>query len=776
MSQSQDFTPNLHHARLLLTELISHIQRFDLNKLMYRAPILDRIRFEHWSQDEIMGFKKWLDGVENHGRLLDAMIDSRIPPKDDPIPTVLNLITYWKIIITSQSPMVGVKMSMGGEKRQAWPLSKTSTVPTANVNGKGKEKEKEVWVDVIAQGGREWIRIYSKKISHLLAEFREADSYVNSDFDSDSESDSSAGPKTSSSKQTTKTKPGMDNSLVTTAQDLLRAANSVESIPGAPVPSITIHLTRIPATPRDLYRKTPRSDDNDREEEEEADWPDNRIPLTFQHLQSQGINLIFGDLSDKPLSSLSGPPLPSEPIPNLMFNLDITTLLGLCSDVLHHPLPISKAEAARRSLRPTGHLLQDANGEIKLVSRGRDGTGKSKNKVKRQPLDSEEEEELKGQSQNSIELYKCILEEMERPFVQEFNEVIEGAWKEQLIRKKKKDGRSDQSESLVNTVKNLGAKIQEKLDFNEKAQPTVEFYTTLQAAQYTYEALSSGPAHGHGMEQRRMRRMLGLEEGDFFEGSRYEGKEGFLRGLKVRIFDLEGQEGFRARSVGEVLEEGRKRGEDLRNVPLNCHGHDVDDDTTDGVEKTGFHQTLYSITSHFLDQYYLSLIADSTTSNPSQKNHKIISQTTGNLPNFLQPRKLPTPPIAKISLPFPVVSLHSLQRGAKEGMTTIMMGTATLKEVWGQVCWRVRGWERGWYDWEEGSSIRNDEEEKEEGNDDGTGELHGRREKGHAAIMIFPYRVFGEGKRVRFEKGDYSYPTKDWWDEESGVGGPQEDG
>ncbi|WWD03619.1 hypothetical protein V865_001674 [Kwoniella europaea PYCC6329] len=736
MSKSQDLTPQLHDARHLLSELTCHIEGFDLTQLMYRAPILDRIRYEPWGQDEIMGWKKWFDGVENHMRLLDAMIESGIPPKDDPIPTVLNLITYWKIIITSESPIVGVKMSMGGDKRlnNPWPINKPSQGGKIKEKGKEKEKEKEVWVDVIAQGGREWKRIYSKKISHLLAEFREADSYLNSDYDSDSSS-----PSASSSKS--KPTPGMDNSLITTAQDLLRAASLVECIPGAPVPKITIHLTRIPSSPKDIYRETDPSLQRDSEEaeeqEEDVEWPDDRLPLTFQKIRELGVNLIFGDLSQTSLSSLNGPTVPAEPIPSLRFNLDITTLMGLCSDVLHHPLPTSKDEAASRSLRPTSHLLRNAEGEVVLVSRGRDGTGKTKNKLKRQiDIDNDDEKEyerLKGQSQNSIELYKCILEEMERPFIEEFNNVIQEAWKDQ---------RSIPSRRLDDL----------KINGNPQ-QPQVEFWTTLEAAQYTYEALSSGPAHGHGMEQLRMRRMLGLEQGDFFEGSRYQGNEGYLKDLKINIFDLD-EKVFTPRNIEEVLKNARKRGEGLSTTNGNAtdqiRADQVGNGEVDVDGKTGFHQTLHSITSLFLNQYYLSLIPNIDTDPNARKssngNEKIKSQNlTINLPNFLQPRKLPTPPIAKISLPFPVVSLHSLNRGAKEGMTTIMMGTATLKEVWTQVTWRLRGWERGWYNWD-------DKERK--------------REKGNAAVMIFPYRVFGEGKRVRFEKGDYSYPTKDWWDED----------
>nr|XP_018260925.1 uncharacterized protein I303_06642 [Kwoniella dejecticola CBS 10117]OBR83083.1 hypothetical protein I303_06642 [Kwoniella dejecticola CBS 10117] len=70
---SQDFTPHLQQARILLQELLEHIESFDLGRLMYRAPIIDRIRFEHWGQDEVMGYKKWVDGVYGHARLLEAV-------------------------------------------------------------------------------------------------------------------------------------------------------------------------------------------------------------------------------------------------------------------------------------------------------------------------------------------------------------------------------------------------------------------------------------------------------------------------------------------------------------------------------------------------------------------------------------------------------------------------------------------------------------------------------------------------------------------------------
>ncbi|WWC91659.1 uncharacterized protein L201_006605 [Kwoniella dendrophila CBS 6074] len=777
MSHSQDFTANVHQALSLTNELLNHIEQFDLKKLMYRSPISDRIKFEPWGQEDMMGFKKWLDGIYNHAKLLEAMIASGIPPKDDPLPTVNNLITFWKIILTSTSPIVGIKMSMGGDKRLINGFGNGDLKNKSSNNksfikkdkskkaiSKEKQKEKEVWVDVISNGGREWIRIYSKKISHLLAEFREADSYINSDYDSDSTASSSTSrqPKTKSPIE-------LDNTLIQTAKDLLRAASLVDRIPGGPIPKVTIYLTRIPSSPSGFNLNQENEDEN--EDDSGPDWPDDRIPLTFEKIREMGVELKFGDLSEIPLSKVKGPEIPLDSIPSLKLNLDITTLMGLCSDVLHYPLPLTKEEAAKRSLRPTNHLIGDSS---KVLPRGRDGTGKGRNKGKQEQEELEAEDSkdefssdyelFKGQSQNSIELYRCILEEMERPFIEEFNQVIEDAWKDELKRRETE---------RVPDINSLSENIEKNLRVKSNSPLKVEFWTTKEAAQYTYEALSSGPAHGHGLEQRRMRRLLGLEKGDFFEESRYKGKEGYLKDIKINIFDLDDDKEFKPQSVEQVLEDAQKRGKNYidsfqtsskANATSNDNG--LTGDSLKEEEKTGFHHTLATITELFLNQYYNSLVNPSTDKqdniskdedddvdlslNPRIKHQnkfilsKQTSISTSGLPNFLQPRKLPTPPIAKISLPFPVVSLHSLNKGSLNGMTTIMMGTATLKEVWSQNLWRIRGWERGWYNWQ--------------------GRENSQRERGYTSVIIFPYRVFGEGKRVRFEKGDYSYPTKDWWE------------
>ncbi|OCF38183.1 hypothetical protein I316_00408 [Kwoniella heveanensis BCC8398] len=765
---SQDYTPHLLQAQALLQDLIAHINAFDIERLLYHAPITDRIKFKEspWGQEEVMGMRKWIEGIHHHARILESLTLSGIPPKEDPLPTVQGLITYWKIIVTSKPPIVGVRMTMGGEKRiQAGnkltngQRSGASTPLGARKGGSNgassvKGKEKEVWVDVVADGGKEWIRIYSKKISHLLAEFREADSYINSDYDSETDEEN-LSEEAGQSGPTRKVNSGTNgeasdtpsNSLLEMARDLSRAASMVDRIPGAEQPKLNIRLTRIPERAQDLYNENDDRHFPSSGSHEGSEWPDSRIPDTFDRVRSMGVNLLFGDLSDISLSSplLKGYPVPAEAVPSLKINLDITTLMGLCSDVLHYPLPANRQEAARRSLRPADQLLVSASGQV--GSRGRDGTGRGKGKGKKEDKKEleEEDEELRGQSQNSRELFRCILEEMERPFIEEFDKVLRTAWNDQKRRTKDEDHQRE-ARALNDIIKDNATDVQDRLSelaTDESNMPRVEFWTTRQAAQYTYEALSSGPAHGYGAEQRRMRRMLGLEKGDFFEGSRYEGKAGIFGGFKLRIFDT------------NRFEPGALVIEETRAPSLGLPGGEESDSNGVTAAKTGFHRTLASITQLFLDQYYASIppsLSEQTSSSSSAP-----TATTIILPNFLQPKKIPTPPIAKITLPFPVVSLHSLQRGAEEGMTTVMMGTATLKEVWGQTRWRVRGWERGWYDldWKEVDG-HNSKDEQEEWKTESRPQ---RRERGPTAVMIFPYRVFGEGKRVRFEKGDYSYPA-----------------
>ncbi|ORY33479.1 hypothetical protein BCR39DRAFT_303286 [Naematelia encephala] len=580
---SRDFTESLEAAITLIAELLHSLHTFPFDNLLFHAPIIDRYSPNTWRQDEVLGLKRFIDNAEHQQSILQAMHASGVPPKDDPLPNVAAMMTLWKATLRAQGPVTALKSSF---------------------KGKGKE---EAFVDIVARGGAQWIKIYSKKPSQLIAEFREQDSYINSDFDSDSDYDyDDAGPSI----------PKLTNSIIETAGHLLAVAQNVDRIPGAASPRVSLRLSRIDENPEDGY-------------------DDDRISRTFQAVRDMGVDLVFGDLAEVDLASLHVPRETPALRPTLKINLDPTALMGLCSDLLHHPLPPDEAGAKERFFRPADKIIASK-------ARSRDHLA----------LDHD----WLGQSQNSKELVKNLMEELQMPLVVKIREVLEAA-----------GGRPD----------------------------NVEWYATKEAVQYLNEAMGSSEIVGEGLEQRRMRRLIGLEEGDFWEGSRYQGKEGVLKGLRVKIFD---------------------------DTPLSTP------DDSQGSAGQSFQASLAAITGEFLSSYrqYIALATDN--SDPSA-----LESATAALPNFLKPQRLPIPKVAQLSQPFPIVSLAALHRGAREGMTTLMLGNIVMRDLWSQPRWRVKGWTPG---------------SQTESND------------AYAAVWMLPYRTLGEGKRVKFEKGDYSYPLK----------------
>jgi hypothetical protein len=220
------------------------------------------------------------------------------------------------------------------------------------------------------------------------------------------------------------------------------------------------------------------------------------------------------------------------------------------------------------------------------------------------------------------------------------------------------------------------------------------------------------------MEQQRMRRLIGLEPGDFWEGSRYEGQEGCLRGMKLRVFD-EPPPPQLAEAVTDLdaICQGQSAGTRRR----MCQ---------DGLRS--LHLSAAAVAQTFLSEY------QAIASDPS-----LLLSTHKDIPAFLRPDRLPVPKVAELSVPLPIVSLGSMARGAAEGMTTLCMGNVVWRELFAQGRWKARGWTQG-----------NWEVERRRANNPANGEL-----EGHAVIWLMPYRSLGEGKRVRFENRDYTFPV-----------------
>lgn len=108
--------------------------------------------------------------------------------------------------------------------------------------GKAQGGQPGVKIDVVCNGGAQWIRVNTIKNSRMLAELREIDSY---DTDSDSDTDDGAGYHQPSLAQ-----KEFDNSLLRTGRALL-ASSKENPVPGTNrSPQVTLRLTRLdPAEP-----------------------------------------------------------------------------------------------------------------------------------------------------------------------------------------------------------------------------------------------------------------------------------------------------------------------------------------------------------------------------------------------------------------------------------------------------------------------------------------------------------------------------------------------
>ncbi|KAJ7083409.1 hypothetical protein B0H15DRAFT_425746 [Mycena belliarum] len=186
-------------------------------------------------------------------------------------------------------------------------------------------------VDVVADGGRRWIRINTIKNAGIQAELREIDSYL-----TDSESDSDDPDRRPSLAQTE-----FDNSILQMGRALIEAANSnpVEGLNGLEPPRVTLRLTRLDVSPR-----RPNGEPNDP-----------RIAHTVQLLRDMGVDIELGERPENEIpipnkTSSSSSTIPLEPTRQI--NLDLSVLVALVSDLTHSPLPSSVEEAHARFLPP----------------------------------------------------------------------------------------------------------------------------------------------------------------------------------------------------------------------------------------------------------------------------------------------------------------------------------------------------------------------------------------------------------------------------------------
>lgn len=99
------------------------------------------------------------------------MLSSSNPPNEDPLPNVLGMVTFLKQLFIAPLPIVAVKLMMRS------PIDINDRLPTGRYKPlKGKKKDEARterdagFVDIIAAGGEEWIRIYRCAL-HIAPKF-----------------------------------------------------------------------------------------------------------------------------------------------------------------------------------------------------------------------------------------------------------------------------------------------------------------------------------------------------------------------------------------------------------------------------------------------------------------------------------------------------------------------------------------------------------------------------------------------------------------------------
>ncbi|OCH94600.1 hypothetical protein OBBRIDRAFT_831652 [Obba rivulosa] len=326
---------------------------------------------------------------------------------------------------------------------------------------RGSQKPPGVKVDVIAEGGRRWIRVNTIKNSRLLAEFREVDSYLTSSEEesSDEAEPSSSGSTPRSPSWRSRRPPPLDNSLLRGARALLDATSSHLPLGSRRLPHVTLRLTRLDPTCGD----------------------DARIPQTVDALRGMGIDVQLGERAPGVVSAPSSSPNETQehvdPVPTQKINLDLSLLVALVSDITHAPLPSDEGEAKERYIPPKG----GAYWKWKMGARAEEKDGAGEDSDGERDDNSQDE----GWWEHSRALGQQTMQDMRRGLLQDMHERLAELY-------------SPVPSSPPNSTS------------SNAQRPDVEFYTTSAARTRFLQIVLSkigGPA-----EQRRARALFCLPE------------------------------------------------------------------------------------------------------------------------------------------------------------------------------------------------------------------------------------------------------------------------
>ncbi|KAI5891412.1 uncharacterized protein SCHCODRAFT_01213723 [Schizophyllum commune H4-8] len=326
------FHPELHALRTRLQDILYSIEHF--YPPAPRPPIIDSsVEFlgtkqheEQWLQRRhTPGLKKLKEAVRVDYDVLDKFLND---PKSQYLPPLSTnapyLLAVWNEVLCAPPPLAAIFKSVPIAPRKG-----------KETRGGGDEKKAgAAKIDIVAEGGRSWIRVNTIKNARMLAEFREIDSYDTGSSDEDD--DDYPVP---SLRQT-----NFDNSVLRLGRSLIAAAQANPSeITGRP-PTVVLRLTRL----------TPDGEDTDP-----------RIGQTIRMLEEMGLIVELGERTSLPpfpgkdrADEAAPSPAPSHPpviTPDI--NLDLSILIALTSDLTHAPLPTTIEEAEARFIPPTRYRV-----------------------------------------------------------------------------------------------------------------------------------------------------------------------------------------------------------------------------------------------------------------------------------------------------------------------------------------------------------------------------------------------------------------------------------
>ncbi|ORX41036.1 hypothetical protein BD324DRAFT_647934 [Kockovaella imperatae] len=287
---------------------------------LFKAPVIDHFHPNNYSQKAIAGLRKFLDAVEAERDHVAGIVASGVAPENFTT-NAPNQLAIWSEFCNAKWPIVSIGLFAGGASR-------------------GQNK-----IDIVADGGNEWIKVNTIKETRLVAEFREQDSYINSDYDSEED-------------EAPTQRDSLSNSILRLANSLSKAAEAEERPVGLPRARVRLILNRM-------------------EEKREEEYLDVRIPETFRAISDSGVLLELGTRGPRQI-----PPLkpPRRYVPSKAIVLDLSVVIALCCDSTHRPLPATEEELEGRframclnadgdkDLEPHSNVTKDLRDQLRWES------------------------------------------------------------------------------------------------------------------------------------------------------------------------------------------------------------------------------------------------------------------------------------------------------------------------------------------------------------------------------------------------------------------------